>query len=162
MSQTKTVQVEAPDVETKTSESKTITKWSVFEEAGFIPIQVKCDGYENFHDSSLSCKTSVVPSSKNIIGHMDPDHGGGWFKIKLGRSDVKKSPIWKELADAGVEIQDFKCPHCRQQVEVSPRRISYHLGMHPGATRVNLQPQVLCFTLSFQKPDVDEYGDLGV
>lgn len=139
---------------------KTTTNWRVFEDAGYIPVRIRCDGFKSTHPSDLSCHTNFAPSTENILRHMDPLHGGGWFRIKFRISDGKKSPIWRELEEAGVELQDFHCPHCRADIAVSPRRILYHLQNHPGAIRVNLDPQVLCMELGYRRAEVDENSDL--
>lgn len=148
----------SPEVESK-PKRKTITNWQVFEEAGFIPVRLRCDGYLGSHPAELSCHTNVVPSATNVLRHLAPEHGGGWFQIKFRISD-KPSTFWKELEDAGVEMFHFFCPHCREEVPVSPRRIIYHLQQHPGANRVNLNPQTLCMTLSTERPEQDEMDSL--
>jgi len=138
----------------------TVTNWRVFEESGLIPVRVKCDGYRNNHPADLSCHSNLVPTCENIERHMDERHGGGWFKVRFRLSDSKSSPLWRELESAGVELGDFYCPHCRESVPVSPRKIIYHLNPHPGANRVNLLPATLCMTFTKQKPEQDEYSDL--
>jgi len=138
----------------------TVTNWKVLTQGGFIPVRVKCDGYKGNHPAELSCHTVFAPTTVNILRHMASDHGLGTFKIKFRLSDKGTSPIWAELAAAGVEIQEFYCPHCREQVPMSPRRIIYHLQGHPGANRINLDPQTLCLTLSTQRPDSDESDGL--
>jgi hypothetical protein len=140
---------------------KTVTNWRVFEEGNFLPVRIRCDGYKSTHPGDMSCHTNFEPTSQNVIRHMNPDHGGGWFRIKFRISDGgKKSTLWRELEEAGVELQDFHCPHCREDVPLTPRRIIYHLQNHPGAIRVNLDPQVLCMELGYKKADLDEMDDL--
>jgi hypothetical protein len=172
MATTKTVTAEAvletkmdvdkdvEDTRTRRKKRKTLTNWNVLYEGGFIPVTVKCDTYKGGQPSEHACKTRFVPNSENIIRHMDPLHGGGWFKMRLRISDSKKAEIWKELEDAGVEIQEFHCPHCRQEVMMTPRNILHHLQNHPGATRHNFEPQTLAFTLSFDKPEQGEEESL--
>lgn len=172
MATTKTVAADAA-VETKKNEldesllgdsgpqkkkRKTVTNWRVLYEGGFVPVMIKCENYKGGQPSDLACHTRFVPTSANVIRHLDPTHGGGWFKMRIRISDSKKDKIWLELEEAGVEIQDFHCPHCRQDVMMTPRNILHHLQNHPGATRVNFEPQTLAFTLSYNRPDVDE-GD---
>ena len=142
----------------------TNTNWAVLSEGGFIPVQVRCEGYRGSHPSDQSCRTNLIPTGENVIRHMNPDHGGGWFKVKFRISDSgKRHPLWDELAEGGVEIQDFYCPHCREQVQLISRRIIQHLQNHVGANRVNMEPQTLCFELGYRKPDQAEvdalYGD---
>ncbi len=139
---------------------KTLTNWKVFEDANFHAIQVKCDGYASSHPADLSCHSNVLPTTEAILRHMDPNHSGGWFKVKFRISDGKKSTLWAGLEEAGVELQHFYCPHCRVDVKVSPRDIVKHLQPHQGANRTALLPQTLCMTLGFQKADVDEYDSL--
>lgn len=149
MATTKTVQEsEAPVAKTEEkSQSKTHTNWRLFEEFGFIPVSIKCDGYKSNHPSDLSCHTNIVPSAENVVRHSNPEHGGGWFKVRFKVSDTKKSTLWKGLEDAGVELREFYCPHCGEQVPVEGRRILFHLNYHPGRNRVNLLPQTLCMSL---------------
>lgn len=150
---------EVPEVEVPTKR-KTLTNWKMFEEGGFIPVQFRCDGYLGQHPSDLSCHSNLRPTGENVLRHMASEHGGGWFKIKFRLSDGKKSPIWQELEDAGVECQHFYCPHCRNEVAMTPRAVIQHLQPHAGANRVNLDPQVLCMTLSFNRAEEQEYDDL--
>lgn len=139
---------------------KTLTNWRLFEEGGFIPIRWRCDGYLGQHPADLSCHGNVIPTGENVIRHMAPEHGGGWFRVKFRLSDGKTSPLWAELEEAGVELQHFYCPHCREEVPMTPRAIIKHLQPHAGANRINMDPQVLCMTLSFQRAEVEEYDEL--
>lgn len=146
---------------TKTEEkSKTLTNWRMFEEAGFIPAQIKCEGYKGYMPADLSCHTVFAPTTENVLRHINPDHGGGWFMIKFRVSESKKSPIWRGLEEAGVELKEFYCPHCEADVPLTPRRIIYHLNPHPGRNRVNLHPQTLCMSLGPDKAEVEDNGDL--
>src|SRR5581483_9945501 len=139
---------------------KTSTNWRVLTEGGFLPARIRCDGYKGNHPADLSCHTAFHPSGENVVRHMNPDHGLGTFKVKFRISDGKQSPLWEELEAAGVEIQDLYCPHCRSQVALVPRQIIAHLQPHAGANRINLEPQTLCMTLGYNKPDEGEYDNL--
>lgn len=141
----------------KTEEkSKTLTNWRALEEGGFIPARVRCEGYKGSHPSDLSCHTSIVPTIDNVLRHADPQHGGGWFRIKFRVSDTKKAALWRELEQAGVELKEFYCPHCEADVPLTARRIMYHLNPHPGRNRVNLDPQVLCMSLGPDPGNVED------
>lgn len=139
---------------------KTLTNWGVFTDAGFIPAMVMCDGYRGNHPSDMTCHSKLHPSAENVQRHMDPAHGGGWFKMRLRISEGTASPMWAALQEAGVEIQELYCPHCRQDVPVVARRIIQHLQQHQGANRVNMLPQTLCFTLSYNRPDQEDTESL--
>jgi hypothetical protein len=139
---------------------KTITNWRVLEEAGLIPVFITHEGYLGSHPSDLVCHSKLRIDLENILRHMEKDHGIPTFKIKFRVSDGKKSGIWRALEEAGVECAQFYCPHCRTEVPFSPRQILRHLNPHPGAIKVNLEPQVLCMTLSTQHPDEEEYSGL--
>lgn len=91
---------------------------------------------------------------------MFSDHGLPVFKIKFRLSDGKKHPIWRELEELGIECADFYCPHCRQDIAWSPRAIIKHLNPHSGALRVNMEPQVLCMTLSKGRVEDGEFEGL--
>lgn len=152
----KSQEVEAP----KESKRKTITNWRVLEQGGFIPARMKCEAYRAPYPADQSCHTNINPTIKDVLRHMDPNHGGGWFKLRLRISDSKEHPLWRELENAGVEIQEFWCPHCRKDVSMTPRQIQYHLQNHPGALRNNFEPQTLCMWLTFNRPDEAESEEL--
>lgn len=156
VSKTKESEVEVP-VETK---RKTVTNWRVFEEGGLVPVRIRCEGYMGSHPSDLSCHSNLLLTGEAVLSHMQPDHSGGWFKFKFRISDGKVSPVWRALEDAGVEISDLYCSHCRTQVAMTPRNIIKHLQPHAGATRINPDPQSLCMSLTTNRADLDEYDEL--
>lgn len=135
---------------------KTLTNWGVFRDAGLVPVRIRCEGYLGSHPADLSCHSNLLLTGSSVLSHMAPDHSGGWFKIKFRVSDGKVSELWQELEDAGVEIADLYCSHCRQGVSMTPRAMIKHLQNHAGATRINPDPQTLCFALSFNRADLDE------
>jgi hypothetical protein len=139
---------------------KTYTNWKAFRDGRFVPVRVRCEGYLGAHPADMSCHTNIHPSSENIISHMRPEHAGGWFKMRLRVSDSKPSPIWDDLEAANVEIGQLYCPHCRSEVQLTPRSILQHLQPHAGANRVNIDPQTLCFTLTFQRPEDEDMESL--
>lgn len=152
------VEVTPPPVETP---RKTVTNWRVFEQGGFTPVRIRCEGYLGAHPADLSCHSNLQLTAKSVIAHLQPEHSGGWFKFKFRISDSGKvSPIWRELEDAGVEMQHFYCSHCRQDVPMTPRAIVKHLQPHAGATRINPDPQSLCMSLGYNRADLDEYDSL--
>lgn len=140
--------------------SKTFTNWRILEDGGFVPVMLKCDGYKGSHPADLSCHTNLPVTAQTVVSHMNPDHSGGWFKIKFRLTEGKKSTFWRELEEAGVELQELFCLHCREQIDLMPRRIIQHLNAHNGANRINMEPQTLGLTLSFQKPELEEMESL--
>jgi len=145
---------ETPQETPVSSERKTVTNWGVFEKAGLVPTRITCNGYLGSHPAELSCHSNILLTSESIIHHLQPEHSGGWFFFRLRATDAKgKNPIWRELSEAGVEIQHLYCPHCRQNVSMTPRDIQKHLQPHPGANRVNITPQSLCMTLGYNNPE---------
>lgn len=155
-----TTAVEAPAPPVKV-ERKTQTNWRIFADSGFIPVRWRCEGYKGNHPADMSCHTAFPPTGENVLRHIAQEHGGGWFKIKFRISDSKKvHPLWAQLEEAGVELQEFYCPHCQEHIPVQPRRIIHHLQNHPGAWRVNLEPQTLCMELGFRRVDEEELGEL--
>jgi hypothetical protein len=128
-----------------------LTDWSVFDEIGLVP-HFKCDGYLGSHPADLSCHSKLLTDIHILLRHIDPQHGGGWFRVRFRKTDSNKPiAIWKEMAEQGVELRDFYCPHCRTQLhadKISSAELKYHLNPHPGANRVNLEPQTLCMTLT--------------
>jgi len=142
------------------SERKTVTNWGVFDKAGLVPTRVTCNGYLGQHPADMSCHSNILVTSESIKRHMDPNHGGGWFFVRLRVTDAKgKNPIWRELQEGGVEIQHLYCPHCRTDVDMTPRAMMYHLQPHPGANRVNQYPQSLCMSLGYNQPEGEEFQD---
>lgn len=152
------VNVEAP------RPRKTLTNWRVLEEGKFIPIRIRCEGYLGTHPADMHCHSNIRITVKDLLRHMEGEGGDhmGNFKVKFRITDGDPPAIWRELEEAGIELQGkgFYCPHCREVVDLVPRRLIYHLQNHPGANRVNLEPQTLCMTLGFGKPDIDENNDL--
>lgn len=155
--------VSKPEETPVVSERKTVTNWSVFDKAGLVPTRITCNGYLGQHPSDMSCHSNLIPTSGAVKRHMAPEHGGGWFFFRLRSTDAKgKNPIWKELMEGGVEIQHLYCPHCRQEVPLTPRGLVQHLQPHAGANRVNVYPQTLCMTLGYNDPNaIRETGDEG-
>lgn len=146
--------------EVSVSERKTVTNWAVFDKAGLVPVRIKCDGYLGGHPSDLSCHSNILTTSESVQHHMKPEHGGGWFHFRLRSTDAKgKATIWRDLSQAGVEISHLYCPHCRREVEMTPREILFHLNPHPGANRVNIYPATLCMSLSYGMPQTEELVD---
>lgn len=160
--QTKTVTSKTVDIEpAKVVVPKSTTNWKIFEEGRFIPVQWKCEGYQNFHPADLSCHSNMKITPEDILRHMDPAHGGGWFRVKFRISDSKVSPIWSALSEACVELNDFYCTHCRSNVPLTPREIVKHLQPHAGATRINMFPQTLAMTLSLHRAEeLNEWDEL--
>ena len=134
--------------------------WDVFSQMGLFPAQFKCDGYKSSHPTDMSCHSAFSPTAENVLRHMAPEHGLGVFQVRFRISDSKKSPIWEELKKANVLIREFWCPHCRSSVEFSPRTILFHLKNHPGATRTNLFPQVICMQLTTPEVQREELESL--
>ncbi len=108
----------------------------------------------------MTCHSKLVPTAENVERHIDPAHGGGWFRVRLRISDGKKDPLWKGLGEKGIELQELYCPHCRAHVPLVPRQIIAHLQPHAGANRVNLEPQTLCMTLGYSHPDQEDVEGL--
>ena len=154
--------VDQAPAETPISERKTVTNWKTFEKAGLVPSRITCNGYRGTHPADQSCHSNLVLTTDAVKCHMDPMHGGGWFFFRLRQTDAKgKNPIWRELEDAGVEIQDLWCPHCRSTVQMTPRDLQAHLKPHTGANRVNIYLSTLCMTLSYGNPEQLEGEDEG-
>lgn len=160
VSKTKDALAPAAEIPVVPEKRKTVTNWRVFGEAGLVPVRIRCEGYLGSHPADLSCHSNLLLKGESVLAHMVPDHSGGWFKFKFRISDGKESPVWAELEEAGVEITDLYCSHCRQGVAMTPRAMIKHLQAHAGATRLNPDPQSLCMTLSFNRADLDEYDEL--
>jgi hypothetical protein len=144
------------------SERKTFTNWSVFEKANLIPVRIKCDGYLGQHPADMSCHSNILNTVESVQHHMKVEHGGGWFHVRMKVADGKQAKgadIWRNLQAAGVEITHLYCPHCRSEVQMTPRQILYHLNAHPGANRVNAHPATLCMSLSYNSPETQEFSE---
>jgi hypothetical protein len=139
-------------VETK---SKTSTNWRALEDAGVIPVRVVCQDYVPVSARmDMSCHSNLAISGENVTRHMVEEHGtGGGFAMYLRLSDGKKSKLWRELEDAGVELHDFRCDICDEQLPLQPRRIARHLQPHSGKSRHARANSKFWMTLRYNQPD---------
>ena len=158
----------------------TLTAWTAFEKAGLFPVEVWCEGYQPCHPRNNGCHTRLQVRRKNeetgkwedysepMIQHVKNEHGvreyGTGFKVKFRRTEGKPWAGWAQLKDAGLEIQDFRCDHCKAQVAVRPADILWHMNPHAGALRKSVVGQWFWMSLNFDRPAIteeDEFADLG-
>jgi len=143
-------------------ESNSATPWENLYEGSLIPIRVTCQDYQPIHPADMSCHTNLPISSKVILNHMAPEHGaGGGFLFQLRNRPGQKSELWKELAEAGVEVHDLRCDVCDEQLPMVPRRLIRHISAHAGKFRSARAGGGFWMTLKFESPEDsgDEYQD---
>lgn len=120
-----------PPVEEVLPRPKLITNWKAFDQANLGVKFVQCDGYAPIHPYNQGCHTKLRPTADAMSSHIDGEHQGG-FVVQLTQ-DSAPSPLWKELADAGYEIRDFRCDHCNGEVRLHPKKLAEHgWKQHPG------------------------------
>ncbi len=138
-----------------TIEKTTLTNWKAFIDAGLIPTQIRCDGYFPVHGSNEGCHSLLVPTAANMIQHMNNGHEGGFF-ITLRRTDSTKAWAgWQELADAGIEIVDFRCAVCNEKLPLDPRHILQHMVPHRNSNRRTQEGRIFWMTISDKPVEYD-------
>jgi hypothetical protein len=118
---------------------KTQTNWDALTKAGLRPTVVFCQAYADQSGRLLSrvdtsCHSRLIPKAENLITHYKGGHGGE-FKIGVRKSDNKPSPMWAELAAAGIEAVDFRCEVCGVPLRFHPTSFIQHLRSHTGKTK---------------------------
>ena len=153
---------------------KSYTDWEALDKCGLVPVALDCQAYQPFHGHDHSCHTHLRFTAETIKRHVEGDHGGG-FQVYVRRSDGKPSPLWKALAEAGLEAVDFRCDICQSRpadgLRFHPSSILQHIKPHRGKLAKNqdynimkgLQPKAegkLSFTIRGSKPvQVEEDED---
>lgn len=133
------------------SKPKTYTNWKAFEQAKMVPTSIKCEGYRPVFQHDASCHTNLKFDSQTLIRHIQGDHGGG-FRFFLKQGD-KISPLWADLAEAGLEAHDFRCEICDRILRFHPASFLVHQKAHAGKTRRVLPGGAYNLTLSLAKPE---------
>lgn len=110
------------------------TNWGAFERASLVPTEVLCQAYHPVHQVDMSCHTKIVPTAKNMIAHLDGDHGGA-FRVVLKRVENKTWEGWKDLKEAGIECFDLRCDVCDKNIPLHPQHLMQHMKAHQGKNR---------------------------
>jgi hypothetical protein len=118
---------------------KSTTNWAALTKAGLRPTVIYCQAYADRSGRLLdrvdsSCHSRLVPKTDSLLNHLRGGHGGQ-FKIGLRKSDKSASPIWDELAIAGIEAVDFRCEVCGVELRFNLTSFTNHLRSHAGKTR---------------------------
>lgn len=144
----------APSSEPK---RKTYTRWDAFDAINLVPTEIRCDGYRPFHNVDLSCHTALPLQAQSMIDHYLSEHGGGFtMKVRVGDSPW---PGWKELADKGVELEDFRCGECLNAVRVNPADIQAHMKPHLASKRMKTSETFLLTISQKQKKFFKNFED---
>lgn len=130
-----------------TTETKTVTNWQAFIDAGLVPVRIVCDGYLPTHPFNMGCHTALQVQASSMIEHFKADHGGG-FVVTMRRSDNKPWPGWKELAAAGFEIVDFRDEAFGEELPLDPRFLIKALAPRRGSNGRVKQGGVFLMTIS--------------
>lgn len=140
------------DTTNETVVQKSSTRWDAFEKAQLKIVSACCQAYKPFHAFDMSCHTRFPLTVDNIIRHIEGEHGGG-FEIKLERTEGKPSPLWRALADAGIEAVDVRCEVCGKELAPNPQVLLNHLfKAHPGNMRRPRVTSTLFVTFGHTKP----------
>lgn len=144
----------ATSVYDSSTPNKTYTNWKAFDQAKLVVTSAKCESYRPVFLHDGSCHSNLILKAENFIRHIQGDHGGGFrLFVKAAEANGKASPLWQELADAGLEAHDFRCEICDKQLRFAPSSFIGHLKAHSGKTRrVNLGG-VFNVVLSLAKPE---------
>lgn len=116
-----------------TEQKKTLTKWEILDESAIVPIRLACQDYRGV---DTSCHTGLPLQANSVLRHIAPEHGSQCgFEIHLRYRDGAKTNFWKELSAAGIELHDFVCDICGEQMVLNPRKIIKHTQAHSGKQR---------------------------
>jgi hypothetical protein len=119
--------------EKKSEARKTTTNWMAFRDAGLKIKSLTCDGYFPYHRSNQGCHTPIVPSAKNALTHFKAEHGGGFFMEVVPTE--KEWAGWQEFEDLGLELLNFTCGVCQQELRPSKQNILSHMRVHLNGNR---------------------------
>jgi hypothetical protein len=119
---------------------KTYTNWKAFIDAGLTPSHIQCDGYRPVHMYNEGCHTTLAPNVKQMLGHFNGGHGGGFlvsFKenYRNGGDIVRFGKAWdgwRELEALGVELRDLTCDVCGKDLKITQRALIQHCKQHTG------------------------------
>ena len=158
---TSTSPVDSIDQRSTSEVSEVLTDWSVFEKAGLVPDEIQCVAYKPHHPQDMSCHTKLTLFAKNLVAHANPEHGSdGGFTIRLRRARVNDKPellnFWRDVREAGLEIVDFRCDHCKKEVRLHPKSILAEFKPHKGTSRSSVMRGFFNFTLSVGMPAAQE------
>lgn len=136
---------EAIEVEVNPQPRKTITNWKGLYETKLHPTFIKCQGYppmQPLTGDNAGCHTVMNLKPEQLVAHLDGEHGGGFFisfrhgmqNDPIGARDIKYAywDGWLKLQELGVEVRDFRCDLCNEQIQVNSRSILRHLKPHAG------------------------------
>ena len=151
------VEVEVEVEETVPVEEKTCdTPWENLAKGDIYPVMIKCQDYQPMTGNDMSCHTNLPIKAESVVAHLSPEHGAnGGFSVQLRHRPGLKTSLWEDLGKAGVELHDFRCDICDEQLPLAPRRIIKHMAAHSGKTRQAKAGGLFHMTLRFNKPDED-------
>ena len=134
------------------------TDWNAFEKADLVPSEIVCQSYWPAQQHDMSCHTRLRADASNILNHINPEHGsGGGFIIKLRKARTKDKPevvgFWNALREAGVEILDIRCDHCRGEIKnLTAQALLAEFKPHKGAHKSRTPQGAFRMTLSLGLP----------
>ncbi len=116
-----------------TSQSNTFSnsRWNAFTKAHVKIQKAVSRDYKPVHRRDHGHHSRIVPD--NIIHHIDS--GGGGFQITLEAAD-KSWPGFAKFAEAGIDINDFRCEWCNAELVVDASRIREHMKPHVGQRKM--------------------------
>ena len=147
----------------KADERQTLTNWRAFEVANLIPLQITCQGYKPAHRVDLSCHSNLHFSAKQMLSHLNSDHGGG-FQIFLRKGD-RPWKGWREFEDLKIESADFRCELCEKVLPFHPNHLLTHLKPHAGKVKKIKPGGVYNLTIAINivplEPEEEAFAELG-
>jgi hypothetical protein len=144
---------------TATEPAKTVSSvnWKAFEQARLNPAELICNTYPGMHSGpfDISCHSRVRLNVDSIKAHILARHGtklGCGYSLRLKQSDGRVWKGWKALAESDVEVVDFRCEVCDENVRFLPQNILHHMRMHSGKTRKLQKGELFNITLTCNMP----------
>lgn len=140
---------------------KSFTKWENLTDAGIVPTNLYCQDYLPYHRVDMSCHSGLPFDVEVVKSHLAPQHNaGGGFSVSLRQSDGRKSKFWDALRDNGIELLDFRCDVCDEELPLIGRKIAQHFRAHVGKSRMARQGGKFWMTLSLKPLEIEE-EDIG-
>lgn len=113
---------------------KVLTNYKALVNAKIVPVGARCESnWRFFHNQNQGCHTAIDLRTdrvgENLIKHLEAGHSGGFLvRFRPVREGVWAG--WKTLIDEGIEIANFNCMVCNQDVLLHPQHIAKHMKRH--------------------------------
>lgn len=132
---------------------KTRTDWKVLYNSKLTPTTIECREYPPVNYSLVACHSRLPLTAQSMKDHLDAEHGGSYF-ITLTQKDTPWKG-WLDLQDMGVELADFRCNVCLQEIPLSGASLSKHMKPHLNGNRRIQKGDTFRLTLTMSLDDVN-------